>query len=45
MLHSALNFAIGFFGYPIDGQYLQSITYEGFAVRQIHYAGTSLFFS
>ncbi|KAG8894794.1 hypothetical protein FRB99_000985 [Tulasnella sp. 403] len=28
MLHSALNFAIGFFGYPHQDQYLQSITYE-----------------
>lgn len=28
MLHSALNFAIGFFGYPLDGQYQQSITIE-----------------
>ncbi|KAG8934951.1 hypothetical protein FRC02_008933 [Tulasnella sp. 418] len=28
MLHSALNFAIGFFGYPFEGQYEQSITYE-----------------
>ncbi|ESK88274.1 acid phosphatase [Moniliophthora roreri MCA 2997] len=28
MLHSALNFALGFFGYPIEGQYQQSITIE-----------------
>ncbi|KAF9077271.1 histidine phosphatase superfamily [Rhodocollybia butyracea] len=28
MLHSALNFAIGFFGYPFEGQYQQSITIE-----------------
>ncbi|KAF9787350.1 histidine phosphatase superfamily [Thelephora terrestris] len=28
MLASALNFAIGFFGYPFDGQYEQSITIE-----------------
>ena len=28
MLASALNFAIGFFGYPFDGQYQQSITIE-----------------
>ncbi|KAG6902665.1 hypothetical protein C0995_013357 [Termitomyces sp. Mi166 len=28
MLHSALNFAIGFFGYPLDGKYQQSITIE-----------------
>ncbi|KIK68813.1 hypothetical protein GYMLUDRAFT_237805 [Collybiopsis luxurians FD-317 M1] len=28
MLHSALNFAIGFFGYPFEDQYEQSITIE-----------------
>ncbi|KAH9927417.1 phosphoglycerate mutase-like protein [Epithele typhae] len=28
MLSSALNFALGFFGYPFDGQYQQSITIE-----------------
>ncbi|CCM02907.1 uncharacterized protein FIBRA_05021 [Fibroporia radiculosa] len=28
MLASALNFAIGFFGYPFEGQYEQSITIE-----------------
>ncbi|KAL0571706.1 hypothetical protein V5O48_010246 [Marasmius crinis-equi] len=28
MLHSALNFAIGFFGYPMEGKYQQSITIE-----------------
>jgi len=28
MLSSALNFAIGFFGYPFEGQYQQSITIE-----------------
>lgn len=28
MLASALNFAIGFFGYPLDGQYQQSIIIE-----------------
>ncbi|KAG2001830.1 hypothetical protein CC2G_004959 [Coprinopsis cinerea AmutBmut pab1-1] len=28
MLKSALNFAIGFFGYPLDGQYQQSIMIE-----------------
>ncbi|KAF9265875.1 phosphoglycerate mutase-like protein [Marasmius fiardii PR-910] len=28
MLHSALNFALGFFGYPFEGQYQQSITIE-----------------
>ncbi|KIK61887.1 hypothetical protein GYMLUDRAFT_165643 [Collybiopsis luxurians FD-317 M1] len=32
MLHSALNFAIGFFGYPLEGQYQQStiIQEDGF---------------
>ncbi|KAM6489807.1 phosphoglycerate mutase-like protein [Amanita muscaria] len=29
MVASALNFAIGFFGYPFEGQYQQSITIEG----------------
>jgi hypothetical protein len=33
MLASALNFAIGFFGYPFDGQYEQSITVEKTGVR------------
>jgi len=33
MLASAMNFAIGFFGYPFDGQYQQSITIEDFGVR------------
>ncbi|KAF8811998.1 phytase [Phlegmacium glaucopus] len=28
MLASALNFAIGFFGYPLEGKYQQSITIE-----------------
>ncbi|KAH6919137.1 histidine phosphatase superfamily [Coprinopsis sp. MPI-PUGE-AT-0042] len=28
MLKSAQNFAVGFFGYPLDGQYQQSITIE-----------------
>ncbi|KAJ7493301.1 phosphoglycerate mutase-like protein [Mycena galericulata] len=28
MLASAMNFAIGFFGYPFEGQYQQSITIE-----------------
>ena len=28
MLSSALNFAIGFFGYPFEDQYQQSITIE-----------------
>lgn len=34
MLASALNFAIGFFGYPFEGQYEQSITIEGAGVRE-----------
>jgi hypothetical protein len=33
MLASAQNFAIGFFGYPVEGQYQQSITIEGHGVR------------
>ena len=33
MVASAMNFAIGFFGYPFDGQYQQSITIEAFGVR------------
>lgn len=33
MLASALNFAIGFFGYPFEGQYQQSITIESKGVR------------
>ena len=33
MLHSALNFAIGFFGYPMQDKYLQSITIEAPGVR------------
>ncbi|KAG7086094.1 hypothetical protein E1B28_003609 [Marasmius oreades] len=28
MLHSALNFALGFFGLPLEGKYQQSITIE-----------------
>ena len=34
MVASALNFAIGFFGYPFDGQYEQSITIEATGVRE-----------
>ena len=34
MLTSALNFAIGFFGYPFEGQYEQSVTIEGTGVRK-----------
>lgn len=33
MLASAMNFAIGFFGWPLDGQYQQSITIEADGVR------------
>jgi hypothetical protein len=33
MLASAMNFAIGFFGYPFEGQYQQSITIEADGVR------------
>ena len=36
MLASALNFAIGFFGYPFEGQYQQSITIEAKGVRFYH---------
>jgi hypothetical protein len=32
MLASAMNFAIGFFGYPFDGMYEQSITIESHGV-------------
>jgi len=28
MLSSAMNFALGFFGWPLEGQYQQSITIE-----------------
>lgn len=33
MLHSALNFAVGFFGLPLEGQYQQSILIEERGVR------------
>lgn len=35
MLSSAMHFAIGFFGYPFEGQYEQSVTieHEGVSVR------------
>ena len=36
MLASALNFAIGFFGYPLDGKYEQSIILESKNVREYH---------
>ena len=32
MVASATNFAIGFFGYPFEGQYQQSITIEASGV-------------
>ena len=42
MLHSALNFAVGFFGLPIEGKYLQSVTIEEqevkFPAGQYHWA-------
>ena len=28
MLNSAINFALGFFGHPLEGKYQQSITIE-----------------
>ena len=34
MLKSALNFAVGFFGFPIEGKYLQSVTIEEDGVRK-----------
>lgn len=33
MLASAINFAMGFFGWPIEKQYQQSITIEALGVR------------
>lgn len=30
MLNSAVNFALGFFGHPLDGKYQQSITLESY---------------
>ena len=47
MLHSALNFAVGFFGLPIEGQYLQSVTVEAKGrpwVAALHGAPTCPFF-
>lgn len=35
MLSSAQNFALGFFGYPIEGKYQQSITIEANGVIKI----------
>lgn len=37
MLNSALNFAVGFFGLPIEGQYQQSITIEAPGVSVFFY--------
>ena len=37
MLASAMNFAIGFFGYPFEGQYQQSITIEADGVSTLRY--------
>jgi hypothetical protein len=34
MLYSALNFAVGFFGLPLEGKYQQSITIEAPGVYQ-----------
>jgi hypothetical protein len=38
MLASAMNFAIGFFGYPFEGQYQQSITIEADGVRLLPFS-------
>lgn len=35
MLYSALNFAIGFFGYPHQDKYLQEITIEANGVKSV----------
>jgi hypothetical protein len=37
MLNSAINFALGFFGYPLDGKYQQSITIEANGVSSPFY--------
>ncbi len=44
MLASAMNFAIGFFGYPFDGQYQQLITIEsdGVSFRRVYSSWLSL---
>jgi hypothetical protein len=42
MLASAMNFAIGFFGYPFDGQYQQLITIESDGVSFHHVYSSSL---
>lgn len=35
MLASAMNFALGFFGWPLDNQYYQSITIEAEGVGRL----------
>jgi hypothetical protein len=43
MLASAMNFALGFFGWPLQGQYQQSITIESSGVStQLPYLTSSL---
>lgn len=34
MLNSAINFALGFFGHPLEGKYQQSITIEADGVSE-----------
>lgn len=38
MLYSALNFAVGFFGLPIEGKYQQSVTIEADGVGLLYIA-------
>lgn len=35
MLNSAQNFALGFFGYPLEGQYQQQIMIEAKGVSRL----------
>ena len=45
MLSSAMNFALGFFGWPLEGQYQQSITIEESGVsHESHLTHTHLAF-
>lgn len=48
MLNSAMNFAIGFFGYPFEDQYQQSITIEADGVStyfpRVFYAADQICF-
>jgi len=45
MLSSAMNFALGFFGWPLEGQYQQSITIEENGVsRELHFTHAYLTF-